>query len=215
MKGKFIVFEGIDGSGTSTQSQLLAEFFQEKQNSCFLTSEPSSGPVGNLIRQGMKGRVTFAKSNNNPLEQDHVFDEQMAYLFAADRHDHLYNEVDGVFKLVNSGSVVISTRYYFSSYAYHCTTEEDFQFVKSLNSKFPKPDLVIYLNNPVEESLRRIASRAFKDEYENEEKLNLVSKNYEKIFSDYKGNLAIIAANKDVGEIHNEILAVVNELFLD
>lgn len=215
MKGKFIVFEGIDGSGTSTQSQLLAGFFQEKQNSCFLTSEPSSGPIGNLIRQGMKGRVTFAKSNNNPLEQDHIFDEQMAYLFAADRHDHLYNEVDGVFKLVNAGSVVISTRYYFSSYAYHCATEEDFQFVKSLNSKFPKPDLVIYLNNPVEESLRRIASRAFTDEYENEAKLNLVSKNYENIFSNYEGNLAIIAANKDVLEIHNEILEVVNKLLLD
>ena len=56
MKGKFIVFEGIDGSGTSTQSQLLAEFFQQKQNSCFLTSEPSSGPIGNLIRQGLMSR---------------------------------------------------------------------------------------------------------------------------------------------------------------
>ncbi|WP_413501042.1 dTMP kinase [Psychrobacter maritimus] len=212
MKGKFIVFEGIDGSGTTTQSELLADFFRDIQCTSYLTSEPSSGPIGNLIRQGMKGRVIFAKDNKLSSKTDHLFDEQMAYLFAADRHDHLYNEVDGIVKLVNSGAMVISTRYYFSSLAYHCNSEEDELFVKSLNQKFPQPDLVIYLDNTVGSSLERISSRAFVDEYENEQKLKLVSENYRKIFDKYTGNLAIIKANKSIEEIQSEIISVVKEI---
>lgn len=212
MKGKFIVFEGIDGSGTSTQSEMLAQFLRDHQHTCYLTTEPSSGPIGNLIRQGMKGRVTFAKGIKSSIDKDQLFDEQMAYLFAADRHDHLYNEVDGVLKLVDSGAIVISTRYYFSSYAYHCSNENDFQFVKTLNQKFPEPDLVIYLNNSVESSIKRLNSRAFADEYENEKKLTQVSDNYRKIFDEYSGALAIIKANNSIETVHAEIVSAIKEI---
>lgn len=105
-KGKFIVFEGLDGSGTSTQSQLLQNALLEKGEKVHLTCEPSPGPIGNMIRQAMQGRILFSK-------QDDEFDQQMAYLFAADRYDHLNNPVDGVLKLVNEGFYVISTRYFF------------------------------------------------------------------------------------------------------
>ena len=179
MKGLFIVFEGIDGSGTSTQAHLLKDYLLARAYKAVVSPEPSSGPIGNLIREIMKKRVI--------LTGDHQrFDEQMAYLFAADRHDHLYNDIDGVFNLINDGFHVISTRYYFSSLAYNCHSPEDWQFIRSLNQKFPYPDLVIYIDIPVDISLKRISNRSFNDVYENRNKLIKVRQNYQDIFSKYE-----------------------------
>ncbi|MGR5963616.1 dTMP kinase [Bacillus cereus] len=175
MKNLFVVFEGIDGSGTSTQSSLLRDYFVQKNQNVKLTAEPSSGPIGHLIREGLKKRVVFSENTKH-------FDHQMAYLFAADRHDHLYNDVDGVYKLLNEGNHVISTRYYFSSLAYHCASIEDFKLVKGLNNEFPNPDLVIYIDNPIEVSLQRLQQRTVQDVYENKEKLLKVKENYKKNF---------------------------------
>ncbi|MEK3885732.1 dTMP kinase [Paenibacillus sp. PL2-23] len=206
MKNLFIVFEGIDGSGTSTQAGLLRDYFLARNERAIVTSEPSEGPIGNLIRQGLKQRVLFT-------ENIAKFDQQMAYLFAADRHDHLYNSVDGVFKKINDGFHVISTRYFFSSYAYHCKNDSDLKFVKRLNVEFPEPDLVVYINNPIEISLHRINQRSVQDVYENQEKLVLVKSNYEKIFSQYTGNLCEVDGNKDVKSIHSEITEFIEGKF--
>lgn len=211
MKGKFIVFEGLDGSGTSTQASLLRDYFLRLNDVAYLTSEPSDGPIGTMIRQAFKGRISFSKGDI-PSESGDLFDHQMAYLFAADRHDHLYNGVDGVFKHLNEGAIVISTRYFFSSYAYHCQSDSDFSLVEDLNSKFPNPDLVVYLKSSVEVSMNRINSRPFRDEYENEKKLRVVSENYDRIFSDYQGELLAIDATKDINEIHECIVGKVKGL---
>ncbi|MSN26317.1 MAG: dTMP kinase [Geobacter sp.] len=202
MKPMFIVFEGIDGSGTSTQAQLLAKYLGESGQPSIVTTEPSTGPIGSLIREGMKRRVIFSNDKEK-------FDHQMAYLFAADRHDHLYNDVDGVFKLINDGNHVISTRYYFSSFAYHCENEDDFEFVRSLNNKFPEPDIVIYLDNPIQVSLKRMENRSHQDVYENEVKLTAVSNNYKRIFSEYNGKLLQVKADLPVSEVHNSIIKFV------
>lgn len=202
MKPMFIVFEGIDGSGTSTQAQLLAKYLNESGQPAIVTTEPSTGPIGSLIREGMKRRVIFSSDKEK-------FDHQMAYLFAADRHDHLYNDVDGVFKLINDGCHVISTRYYFSSFAYHCENDNDFEFVRSLNNKFPEPDIVIYLDNPIQVSLKRMENRAHQDVYENEVKLTAVSDNYKKIFSEYSGKLLLVKADLPVSEVQNTIIQFV------
>jgi dTMP kinase len=205
-KGMFIVFEGIDGSGTSTQAEMLKNYFLTNKNSCHLTCEPSDGPIGNMIRQAFKGRLNLSKGKNPYVIDGNLFDEQMAYLFAADRHDHLYNEIDGVVKLINEGVTVISTRYYFSSYTYHCNSEADFELVTNLNSRFPKPDLVIYLDNTVDVSMDRMRSRVFKDEYENEKKLALVKCNYDKVFKQYEGEILFVDATKSIANIHNLIV---------
>lgn len=212
MKGKFIVFEGIDGSGTSTQAEMLKNYFLRKEINCHITSEPSNGPIGNIIRQAFKGRLSLSKGCNPYIDGGDLFDEQMAYLFAADRHDHLYNPIDGVERLLDTGAFVISTRYFFSSYAYHCRSTSDFQLVANLNSRFPNPDLVIYLNNPVNVSMARMKGRAFKDEYENEQKLNLVKNNYEQIFRDYNDELLIINAENNSAGIHEIILNKVDKI---
>lgn len=204
MKGLFIVFEGIDGSGTSTQASLLRDALQAMSRPAILTAEPSEGPIGNMIRQAMKGRIRFATETE-------AFDAQMAYLFAADRHDHLHNPVDGVLKLVDEGKHVISTRYYFSSLAYHVGTDAEHAFVAGLNARFPAPDLVIYLRNRVELSIERMAARAHKDVYENPDKLTLVAQNYERIFSDYRGELLAIDATLAKDVIHQRIMAKVGQ----
>lgn len=105
-KGIFIAFEGIDGSGKSTQIQFLMKKIEEKSIRCYQTCEPSSGPIGSLTRQILTGRI---KTDNRVI----------AAMFAADRLDHLLNPIDGIVSKIEEGIHVISDRYYFSSYAYH------------------------------------------------------------------------------------------------
>jgi dTMP kinase len=213
MKGKFIVFEGIDGSGTSTQSALLHSALQNKNIRCATTCEPSDGPVGNLIRQIFKGRVKAPHGNNPYKPAGDLFDEQMAYLFAADRHDHLYNEIDGVHSLLEKGVTVICTRYIFSSIAYHCASESDFEFVRTLNKDFPRPDLTIYLDNPIAESMKRMERRKFKDSYENEVKLTQAKSNYARAIAEHKGLVIQIPATSPIDEIHEQILTATLALY--
>jgi dTMP kinase len=198
MKPLFIVFEGLDGSGTSTQVRLLENALQAKGLKVMPTSEPSPGPVGNMIRQAFKGRLKFS-------DETGLFDRQMAYLFAADRFDHLHNEFDGVLKKVDEGYFVLSTRYYFSSFAYHCKNDEDWAVVERLNKDFPAPDLLVYLKNPVEESLRRLSERPSLDSYETKEKLQIVAENYRRIIDGYTGEKIVIDATHPPAEIHAEI----------
>ncbi len=206
MKKKlFIVLEGIDGSGTSTQSELLKEYFISQGEKAVISPEPSSGIIGNLIRQALKKRILFTKDAD-------LFDEQMAYLFAADRHDHLYNDVDGVFKLINDGFHVISTRYYFSSLSYNCQTPEQFNFVSKLNHKFPNPDLAIYLDISPEVSLSRIKDRSLKEVYETQNKLSKVRKNYQNIFANYIDDLLIIDGTEDKTEISHKIISKIQKI---
>ena len=106
LKGTFIVFEGLDCSGSSTQATLLYERLINIGRKVYLTSEPSAGPVGTLIRLFFSGRVIL------PPARD-VRDAQFAYLFAADRFDHLYNPTNGVVKHLEEDVDVISTRYFF------------------------------------------------------------------------------------------------------
>lgn len=150
----------------------------------------------------MSGRMRFS---SDAL----VFDRQMAYLFAADRHDHLYNDTNGVLKLVSEGYFVVSTRYYFSSFAYHCDTDEEFELVRSLNARFPPPDLTIYLDISVKISIDRLKRRASLDKYENAKKLSVVKRNYERIFAEYDGPLLRLSGEDSEQSIQSRILEAV------
>ena len=198
MRPQFIVFEGLDGSGTSTQASMLEKALLADGRKVMLTSEPSPGPVGNMIRQAFKGRIKFQADQEK-------FDRQMAYLFAADRYDHLYNDIDGVIPMMARGMTVISTRYYFSSFAYHCSQAEHWGLVHRLNQDFPAPDLLVYLRNPVDESVRRLSNRPTLDSYETAEKLTVVAQNYERIFSEFIGRKIVLNATQSANEIHKSI----------
>ncbi|MEL6441483.1 MAG: dTMP kinase [Cyanobacteria bacterium J06621_8] len=204
----FIVFEGIDSSGKTTQAELLKQYFLWIKQNAVISPEPSQGIIGNLIRQALNRRIIFSKEPN-------LFDEQMAYLFAADRHDHLFNDIDGVFKLIKDNYHVISTRYYFSSLAYNCDTEEQYNFIQKLNDRFPPPDLTIYLDIPIAVSLARLKSRSTTEIYETEAKLTKVSQQYQQIFAQYTGRAVIIDGTQDTQQIHQQIVQTVKSMMQD
>jgi len=201
MAGKFIVFEGIDGSGTTTQAMLLHDYLLSESKKTLLTSEPSPGPVGCLIRLTHTKRITSTADR-------HSRERYLSCLFAADRDDHLYNDENGILKQIESDYFVISTRYFLSSFAYHVFTEDDYDFIYSLNKDFPLPDYTFFLTCPVEHSLERIASSRLPDI--NEEKTNLlrVLKNYENAISRYKGKISRIDGTGRPNEINAEIISV-------
>ena len=205
-KKLFIVFEGIDCCGKTTQAELLKSYFANQKEQVVISSEPSNGIIGNMIRQALKQRIIFSRDRE-------LFDEQMAYLFAADRHDHLYNDVDGVFKLIKDNYHVISTRYYFSSLAYNCETIEKFAFIQKLNDRFPNPDLTIYIDIPIEVSLKRLQERSLKEVYENKSKLTKVREQYQQIFADYQGKAILIDGTQDLQSVHQEIVDFIDTNF--
>ncbi len=204
-KKLFIVFEGIDSSGKTTQAELLKKYFLELKERAVISPEPSNGIIGNLIRQALKQRIIFSKDRD-------LFDEQMAYLFAADRHDHLYNDIDGVFKLIKDNYHVISTRYYFSSLAYNCDSIEQYNFIKKLNDRFPNPDLTIYIDIPIEVSLARLQERSLQEIYETKTKLTKVREQYQKIFAEYEGAAIAIDGTQDMQEIQQQIIDAVQTI---
>lgn len=206
MKPLFIVFEGLDGSGTSTQSRLLVKHLCDGLGTrAHLTSEPSGGPIGQMIRSALSGRLQFSSD-------ERVYDEQLAYLFAADRHDHLWNDTDGVMRLLERGSHVVSTRYFFSSFAYHCHTDAELAFVRSLNAKFPDPDAVIFIDVGVDVSAQRLAERPHLDRYESVEKLHAVRAAYERSFETYSGPFLRVDGTEPADAVHARITMFVESL---
>jgi dTMP kinase len=129
MGGRFIVLEGIDGAGTTTQTRLLCDWMNAKDRPAQATREPSDGPVGRLLRQILAG------------EHAPVSGTAMALLFAADRMDHLAREIEPA---LARGVHVVSDRYYHSSLAYQAE-ESDRQFVAAVNARARAPDLVCLL----------------------------------------------------------------------
>ena len=211
MTALFIVLEGIDGSGKTTQGDRLAAYFQARGEQALLSPEPTDGPVGRLIRQALQQPLF---TYDDPGQ----FEAQMGYLFAADRHYHLYHPGTGVRARLGQGCHVITTRYYFSSLAYNCHTDADWEFVQRLNKSFPAPDCVIYLDLPVDMALQRLGDRqkltgtAPRECYEQREKLLAVHRNYARIFDNYSGHLCRLDANLPVEQLHQTIVTHIEEM---
>lgn len=186
-KGLFFAFEGIDGSGKSTQIKYLVRKLREYGLKCYETCEPSEGPVGTMVRQILTGR----------MEAD---GRVISGLFAADRLDHLTNEVNGLCKEIDRGVTVVTDRYYFSSYAYN-GVDMDMNWVMECNrfsAELLRPTLNIFLDIPVDVALERISKNRLHTElYEKEERLLAVRANYFKAFELTKNaeRVAVIDAN--------------------
>lgn len=181
MKKKlFIAFEGIDGSGKSTQVQFLSEKLKQAGHKIYTTCEPTDGPIGSLIRNIFKHRI----------EADH---KTIAGLFVADRLDHLQNKINGILKKMDEGFTVITDRYYFSSYAYH-SAHMPMDWVigaNRLSAELLRPDLNIFIDITPEISMERLNNgRSSLELYETIENLKLVREKYfeaiEKLISSEK-----------------------------
>jgi len=194
----FIVVEGLDGAGTSTQSELLRKRLRREGYNAELSAEPTNGPVGTLVRQIMRGRLNISADRL-------VTERQLAYLFAADRHDHLYNDVDGIAGLSARGIVAISTRYFFSSYAYNGRTMQAFDLVERLNADFPLPQAVVYLRVPVEVSLARLNKRDVREFYEHEDELRRVDAAFGSLFGAIRDRVVEVESVGDATEVSDRI----------
>lgn len=147
MQGRFIVLEGVDGAGTTTQASMLAEALRAKSFPVLLTCEPSSGPVGALLRQALSGRlVSMGFGGSRALHW-----QTMALLFAADRVDHLENQI---VPNLRDGITVVCDRYDYSSVAYQSLTsglgDEVVPWIREVNRHALRPDLTIVLNTSFE-----------------------------------------------------------------
>ena len=143
IEGHFIVIEGIDGSGTTTQCSILADRLADRGLPAHVTREPSGGPVGVLIRQILTGRVVIpGRHGTRPPGW-----ATMAALFAADRLDHLEAEI---LPNIIDGVTVICDRYDYSSVAYQTVSSgggaEESAWVRELNRRARRPDLTLVLD---------------------------------------------------------------------
>lgn len=152
-KGKFIVFEGIDGSGKSTQVKMLKERMKKEGRDCYVTMEPTDSPIGSLIHQFMTGRI---KTDNRVI----------AALFVADRLDHLLNDVNGIVNKISNGITVISDRYYFSSFAYQSVDLPMDWLIKANEPgrTILRPTVTVFIDTDPDLAIERIEKNRFHQE---------------------------------------------------
>ncbi|MFK7912209.1 MAG: dTMP kinase [Akkermansiaceae bacterium] len=155
-QGKLIVIEGIDGTGKSTQSHLLAEYLREQGHEVIESHEPTNGPWGRKLRESATtGRLSI--------------EDELEY-FLKDRKQHVEELINPT---VERGGIVILDRYYFSSMAYQGYRGIDPAEIRAKNEAFaPLPDHLIILDLPVETALDRIGARdGATNEFEKKEAL--------------------------------------------
>jgi dTMP kinase len=167
-KNLFIAFEGIDGSGKSTQVKLLTEHLEKSGHKVYCTVEPTNSHIGSIIRSIFSHKI----------EADH---RTIAGLFVADRLDHLLNKTDGILKKLDEGYTVITDRYYLSSYAYH-GAHMPLEWVigaNSLSADLMRPDINIYIDIFPEISMARLKKgRTSLELFETMENLIIVREKY-------------------------------------
>ena len=145
MRGRFIVIEGADGTGTTTQTQALASVLRARGRSVHTTAEPSQGPIGQLIR-------TMLRDVARPRVERAA---ELALLFAADRLHHVACEVEPA---LARGHDVISDRYALSSWVYQAL-DLPLVWVQALNTNARAPDVTILIDVPVREAAARMRAR--------------------------------------------------------
>jgi dTMP kinase len=203
-RGRFIVFEGIDGAGKTTQIELLAKRLREQGRAVYCTAEPTETVSGGLLRDALSGvsRRTVC---------------EMAAMFVFDRINHNVNPVNGIQKMLAEGFDVICDRYYYSSLAYQ-GSGTDPEWVGNMNLGCPeimRPDICIFLDLTPEQSMARInRGRATQEIYENEEKLTQVRNQFYRVFDQLRerDNIQIVDAYRSVEEIHNDIVKLTDQI---
>jgi dTMP kinase len=153
-RGRLVILEGLDGAGTSTQCAALGEALRAEGVPVVVTAEPSTGPVGALIRQALTGRLGL------PGRAGPLTTHTLALLFAADRADHLAAVIEPA---LSRGAVVLSDRYLLSSLAYQ-GAEVGLRWVAAINQMARRPDLTLFLEVKPTVAARRRAARGGAEE---------------------------------------------------
>jgi dTMP kinase len=139
-RGIFICVEGLDGCGKTTQAKLLVKRLKKTREAIY-TAEPSKGEIGKLVK---KCYLHTEKRGSVTVE---------ALLFAADRLEHLKNEV---LPALDKGKTVVSDRYVFSSLAYQGAAGLDLNWIEKINEQAVRPDLAIFIDVEPETVIHRL-----------------------------------------------------------
>lgn len=189
-RGVFICIEGIDASGKSTQARWLVRSLCRRGFDAIYTTEPSNGEVGSFIR-----RYVLQRKRRVPAVVE-------ALLFAVDRVDHVESKIE---QALESGKIVVSDRYVYSSLAYQGAAGLDIDWIKQINRLALLPDLAIYIDVPPEVVVKRMRRR--RSVMETLENLRKVREVYMKLVRE--GRLVLVDGNRPASEVAQNILAVV------
>jgi dTMP kinase len=199
----FAVFEGGDGSGTSTQLALLVQKFAalgHKIPVFFPTAEPTKGPVGLLLRSALK---------NDPA----MHPDTLARLFAADRGEHLYAE-SGIIERCQREELVICDRYTLSSLVYQ-GIECGETLPRSLNSPFPAPELLLFLDLDPQIALKRLETRPSLEIFEHLEFQMKVRNRYLSLLDEYRNagvRVELIDASQSVEDVASKVWSALSKM---
>lgn len=194
MGGKLYVFEGLDGSGITTQATLLRNYFLSKGKDAYLTKEPTDGVIGGMIKAALR-----KEWKTSPFT--------LQVLFSADRSHHLVNEIE---PLLKKGKIVVCDRYILSSYAYG-SLDVSLQILKQLNAYFRKPHTTFFIDTQPSICLERMKkSRPHVELFEDPQKLEQIRRNY----LNMKGlfpETYVVDGNRPPEEILSEIIRLVGK----
>ena len=194
--GLLIAFEGIDGTGKTTQINLLSDKLTDKGYQVVATREPTDGQYGRKIRE------LFTKRH-------HVSVEEELDLFMADRREHVREVIEPA---LAAGKIVLTDRYYFSTAAYQGAAGQDPDKIIQLNEAFaPVPDLVLLLVVPTEVGVHRIKTlrNETPNDFEKQSSLERVSAVFADLNRDF---IKRLDGTQPVDEVHKGIVAYVEAL---
>ena len=200
-KGLFITFEGIDGSGKSTQIELLANYLKKRNIDFILTRDPGGTDLGNCLRDillNYKGKI---------------FPTCELFLYLADRAQHIEEKI---IPALNSGKVVLCDRFTDSTIAYQGYARGlDTTVINELNSIVTqglKPDITLLYDISVETSLSRVGTKKDRLESENADFHEQVRNGYLKLAEKYPERIKIIDANRDVQSAFADTIKLLEKL---
>ncbi|MDO8486338.1 MAG: dTMP kinase [Candidatus Staskawiczbacteria bacterium] len=195
--GKFIVVEGLDGSGKSAQVELLIDYLKNIGKDVIVTKEPTiESEAGQKIKQALKKEIKI-----DPLE--------LQSLYVQDRKEHLENKVVPALK---NGKFVVSSRYAFSTFAYGGSDGLDVDLLIKMNDQFLLPDLTIVVDVAPESCVERIESRGKpKELFEKIEKLTKVNEFYKKMPEMFE-NIIMVNGERTISEVFEDIKNIVDKI---
>jgi dTMP kinase len=203
-RGNFVVLEGIDGAGTTTQTGRLIDALRARRVPARATREPSDGPIGTMVRQILAGRIV------SPVGRAPGW-STMALLFAADRMDHVESEIE---PFLATGGTIISDRYDASSLAYQSVVSgrqgpEAVEWIRSLNRHAMRPDLTIVIDIPADVAAARRAARGEAAQlYEQNEVQQALASFYKDLERHMpQDRIVLVPAGGSVEEVHAHVLS--------
>ena len=188
-KGAFIVIEGLDGCGKTTQAKLLVEKLRKSHNAV-CTAEPTCGKIGTLIRES----YLYGEKRLSSVAE--------ALLFAADRVEHVENEI---LPALAQGQLVISDRYVYSSFAYQGSAGLSLEWIEAINAHALRPDLAFFIDVDPRTVMMRLKTK--KSVMENLETQQKVREVYLKFMA--KGELVRIDGDKPKDEVADALSAAI------